>query len=62
MPQWSLAYQPNEKQKIFHAVKARQILYGGSAGGGKSHAIRMDLNKQLIVTNNKPKEPFLFCL
>ena len=42
MPQWSLAYQPNEKQKIFHAVKARQILYGGSAGGGKSHAIRMD--------------------
>lgn len=42
MPQWSLGYQPSEKQRIFHAVKARQVLYGGAAGGGKSHAIRMD--------------------
>ena len=37
-----MGYQPSEKQRIFHAVKARQVLYGGAAGGGKSHAIRMD--------------------
>ena len=42
MPKWSLSYQPNDKQQILHAVRARQIMYGGAAGGGKSHALRMD--------------------
>lgn len=27
---------------MFHALTARQVLYGGAAGGGKSHALRMD--------------------
>lgn len=42
MPKWSLSYQPNAKQSVLHAVRARQVMYGGAAGGGKSHALRMD--------------------
>lgn len=42
MPKWSLNYQPNAKQSVLHAVRARQVMYGGAAGGGKSHALRMD--------------------
>ena len=42
MPTWRLEYTPSEKQEIFHAMRVRQIMYGGAAGGGKSHALRMD--------------------
>lgn len=35
-------YEPQARQKIFHNASARQILYGGAAGGGKSAAIRWD--------------------
>ena len=35
MPSITINYQPTEKQKIFHASKANEILYGGAAGGGK---------------------------
>lgn len=35
-------YTPQDKQKLLHGTKARQILFGGAAGGGKSHAIRWD--------------------
>ena len=35
-------YEPQPRQKIFHSASARQILYGGAAGGGKSAAIRWD--------------------
>ena len=35
-------YVPQDRQKVFHNAEARQILYGGAAGGGKSAAIRWD--------------------
>lgn len=35
-------YEPQPRQKIFHNAAARQILYGGAAGGGKSAALRWD--------------------
>lgn len=37
-----LDYKPQPKQRALHNCYARQILYGGAAGGGKSHAIRWD--------------------
>ena len=49
--QANLSYRPQPKQKILHTThfdingvthKIRQILYGGAAGGGKSHAMRWD--------------------
>jgi len=42
MPSVMLTYQPTAKQKIFHASKANEILYGGAAGGGKTKALIMD--------------------
>ena len=38
----SLSYQPQERQKLLHSTMATQILYGGAAGGGKSHSLRWD--------------------
>lgn len=35
-------YAPTPKQEIFHASTAKEVLYGGAAGGGKSKAIVMD--------------------
>ena len=35
-------YVPQPRQKVFHNARARQILYGGAAGGGKSAALRWD--------------------
>ena len=32
-------YIPTPKQRIFHETTAREVLYGGAAGGGKSYAI-----------------------
>jgi hypothetical protein len=37
-----LPYVPQAKQKLLHTTPARQIFYGGAAGGGKSHSIRWD--------------------
>jgi len=37
-----VSYKPTEKQKLFHASPANEILYGGAAGGGKTCAIVMD--------------------
>jgi len=42
MPVVSVNYVPTEKQKIFHASTANEILYGGAAGGGKTKALIMD--------------------
>jgi len=36
MPSIVINYQPTEKQRIFHASKANEILYGGAAGGGQN--------------------------
>ena len=33
-------YKPSPKQILFHQCPARYVLYGGAAGGGKSHALR----------------------
>jgi hypothetical protein len=38
----TLAYEPQDRQKLLHATIATQILYGGAAGGGKSHSLRWD--------------------
>lgn len=35
-------YSPTPKQVVFHENGARNVLYGGAAGGGKSHALRWD--------------------
>jgi hypothetical protein len=35
-------YVPQARQRVFHNASARQILYGGAAGGGKSAALRWD--------------------
>lgn len=35
-------YQPQPRQRLLHEAPVRQILYGGSAGGGKSKALRED--------------------
>jgi hypothetical protein len=42
MAEINLEYQPQERQKLLHSTVARQILYGGAAGGGKSHSLRWD--------------------
>lgn len=37
-----LPYVPQPKQAMLHACEARQILFGGSIGGSKSHGLRWD--------------------
>lgn len=38
----TIDYEPNEKQALFHASDADQLVYGGAKGGGKSCAIVME--------------------
>ncbi|MFW5958289.1 MAG: terminase large subunit domain-containing protein [Desulfosalsimonas sp.] len=38
----NLDYTPQPKQKELHKCPANEILYGGAAGPGKSHALRME--------------------
>ncbi|MEG1158669.1 MAG: phage terminase large subunit, partial [Christensenellaceae bacterium] len=40
--QIQIDYQPNEKQKRFHACGAQEVVYGGAKGGGKSCALVME--------------------
>ena len=42
MKEYRVVYEPTEKQKLFHASCADEVLFGGAAGGGKSRAIVMD--------------------
>lgn len=42
MKEYRVEYTPTPKQKLFHASKADELLFGGAAGGGKSKAVVMD--------------------
>ena len=42
MPQIVLPYTPQPRQQLLHATTARQIFYGGAAGGGKTKSLRWD--------------------
>jgi len=42
MPRIKIDYKPQPKQEVLHKCSANEILYGGSAGPGKSHALRME--------------------
>src|SRR4051812_10301051 len=37
-----LGYVPTERQALFHAAAEFDVLYGGSAGGGKTRALLYD--------------------
>jgi hypothetical protein len=37
-----IEYEPQPKQRLLHECPANEILYGGAAGPGKSHALRND--------------------
>lgn len=42
MKEYRVNYQPTSRQRLFHASRADEVLFGGAAGGGKSKAIVMD--------------------
>jgi len=45
-------YTPTAKQLVFHNAGARNVLYGGAAGGGKSHALRWDAYIRCLARAN----------
>ena len=57
-----LEYDPQPKQALLHKCRARQILFGGAVGGGKSHALRWDCiafcceNPCLLYTSPRPRD------
>lgn len=53
-----LDYSPQPKQTLLHNIESRQILYGGAAGGGKSHALRWDAI--MLCLNNPGLQAYLF--
>lgn len=63
MPDVMLDYTPSEPQQLFHESTADEVMYGGAAGGGKSHALRWEAlirsleiprHKALILRKNFP--------
>lgn len=53
-----LPYEPQPRQRLLHESTARQIVWGGAAGGGKSHASRWDLI--LLALRNPGMQGYLF--
>jgi len=51
-------YVPQARQKLLHETRARQIFYGGAAGGGKSTAIRWD--EIVLALRNPGCQAYLF--
>lgn len=55
---FELPYVPQPRQMLLHNAKARQIIFGGAAGGGKSHACRWDLIR--LALRNPGFQGYLF--
>lgn len=53
-----LSYTPQPRQELLHKTTARQILYGGAVGGGKSHALRWDA--YIFCLQNPGCQAYLF--
>lgn len=53
-----LQYDPQPKQALLHTTAARRILYGGAAGGGKSHSLRWE--GYIRCLNNPGAQIYLF--
>src|SRR5512147_2629485 len=45
-------YEATDKQLAFHTCPAKNVLYGGAAGGGKSHALRWDAYMRCLSLAN----------